>query len=104
MREIVIVSGKGGTGKTIFTASLAVLAENKVLADCDVDAPDLHLLLSPEVKMSRTFSGLDAARINPKICDRGKRCAPYCRFGALRFPDNGDFYVDPSACEGCGVC
>lgn len=104
MWQITIISGKGGTGKTILTASLAALSRDRVLADCDVDAPDLHLLLSPEVQESHPFTGLKLARIDPARCDRGKRCEPVCRFDAIRFPNDGDFYVDRSACEGCGVC
>ena len=104
MWQLTIVSGKGGTGKTILTASLAALARDKVVADCDVDAPDLHLLLSPQVRESHPFTGLKLARIDPSRCDRGKRCAPVCRFDAIRFPNDGDFFIDRSACEGCGVC
>ena len=104
MWQLTIISGKGGTGKTILTASLASLARDKVVADCDVDAPDLHLLLSPQVRESHPFTGLKLARIDPSRCDRGKRCGPVCRFDAIRFPNDGDFFIDRSACEGCGVC
>lgn len=104
MKQVAVVSGKGGTGKTILVAALAALAENQVLADCDVDAPDLHLLLHPEFRERHDFTGIRVARIDPKLCDRGKRCAPACRFAAIRFPEGGDFYIEANSCEGCEVC
>jgi MinD superfamily P-loop ATPase len=100
MKQIVIISGKGGTGKTVITGALAALAKNKVLADCDVDAADLHLLLQPQVKETHDFkSGLSAV-INKESCHQCGECLLACRFAAI----SGDFVIDPIACEGCGFC
>jgi MinD superfamily P-loop ATPase len=106
VREIVVVSGKGGTGKTTVTASLAVLAGRPVVADCDVDAADLHLLLAPEVRERHEFRGGRVAVVRPDLCAGCGACAGLCRFGAIGRDGEGDggFRVDPSACEGCGVC
>lgn len=108
MKELVIISGKGGTGKTSITASLAVLADRPVIADCDVDAADLHLVLSPEIKERHDFrSGHEAVIIEEKCVGCGT-CMDNCRFDAIRMKDNGSenskFIIDPVACEGCGVC
>jgi len=109
-RELVVISGKGGTGKTSIVASFAALAERAVLADCDVDAADLHLVLEPTVVERETFSGGSRARIMPGHCTACGKCEELCRFDAIRFdgPGNGrvakTFRVDPIACEGCGVC
>lgn len=99
MKEIVIISGKGGTGKTSITASFAALAGNAVLADCDVDAADLHLVLQPTAQHRETFTSGHAAEIRAADCTRCGLCESLCRFDAIR-----DFQVDPLACEGCGVC
>lgn len=99
MRELVVISGKGGTGKTCITASLAVLAWNKVLVDCDVDAANLHLLLEPKEQEKKPFYGLPKAVIEKKDCLECELCAHLCRFDAIR-----KFVVNPLACEGCGVC
>ena len=110
MNELVIISGKGGTGKTSLVASLAALAENHGLADCDVEAPDLHLILRPEIRRRETFSGSSRASIRTNDCIACGRCEEVCRFGAILHdgPSNGrvakTFRVDPIACEGCGVC
>jgi len=105
MRELVILSGKGGTGKTSITAAFASLAENMVFCDADVDAADLHLILSPDFKVSSDFKGGNEAVINPDNCTRCGRCIDVCRFDAVRFDDIRDtFEVDPIECEGCGVC
>ena len=100
IRELVIISGKGGTGKTSVAASLACLAKNKVIADCDVDAADMHLVLQPEVKHSTVFEGGLKASISSDICTSCGECLRYCRFNAI----SGDYIVDPISCEGCGVC
>jgi MinD superfamily P-loop ATPase len=100
MKEIVIISGKGGTGKTSLTASFAILAENPVLCDTDVDAADLHLLIQPEVRTQSPFSGGFLALINDDKCTSCGRCLELCRFDAI----STDFQVDPVSCEGCGVC
>jgi len=100
MKQLVIISGKGGTGKTVITASLAALAQNKVMADCDVDAADLHLLLHPEIKERHNFSSGKTAVIDKKFCDRCGKCIAVCRFEAI----TDGFKIDPISCEGCGVC
>ncbi|MEW6275204.1 MAG: ATP-binding protein [Bacillota bacterium] len=99
MKELVVVSGKGGTGKTSITASLAVLAWNKVMVDCDVDAANLHLLLEPKEREKKPFYGLPKAVIEKKECLKCALCENLCRFDAIR-----GFAVNPLACEGCGVC
>ncbi len=110
MKEIVIISGKGGTGKTSIVASFAALAKSAVLADCDVDAADLHLLLEPKVEWKEKFSGGSRARILPGHCIACGKCEEICRFDAIFYdgPGNGKqektFRIDPIACEGCGVC
>lgn len=110
MKELVVISGKGGTGKTSVVASLAVLAESKVLADCDVDAADLHLVLEPKTKTREEFVGGKMARINPELCTGCGRCAELCRFDAIDVDghdENGKattYRIDPIACDGCKVC
>ncbi|MBP8912939.1 MAG: ATP-binding protein [Phycisphaerae bacterium] len=110
MKELVVISGKGGTGKTSITAAFAALAQDAVLADCDVDAADLHIVLSPSVKQTSDFSGGRQAAIDPDKCIGCGRCAAICRFEAIHLdgPGNGviqkTYAVDPVACEGCKVC
>ena len=105
MRELVILSGKGGTGKTSITAAFASLAENMVFCDADVDAADLHLILEPDFKKSSDFIGGNEAVINPDKCTQCGRCLEVCRFDAVRFDaDTNTYEVDPIECEGCGVC
>ena len=99
MKKMTILSGKGGTGKTTFTASFAALSSNAVFADCDVDASNLHLLLKPEVKETITFKGLNLAVIDPERCTQCGLCEEKCRFNAIH-----DFTVDSIHCEGCKVC
>jgi MinD superfamily P-loop ATPase len=108
MRELVVISGKGGTGKTSLTACFAVLAGNAVVADCDVDAADLHLVLTPEILERRDFISGHGAVIHRETCDTCGVCASLCRFEAIRV-DGGMagppvFSIDPLSCEGCGVC
>lgn len=100
MREIVIISGKGGTGKTSLTAAFAALAENTILCDADVDAADLHLLMQPEIRQRNDFMGGGKAIIRPDTCTGCGVCLDLCRFGAI----TDRFQVDPIRCEGCGVC
>jgi MinD superfamily P-loop ATPase len=100
MREIVIVSGKGGTGKTSLTAAFAALAENHVLCDADVDAADLHLLMQPEIRKRSDFMGGCKAFINPALCTGCGTCLDLCRFDGI----SDRFQVDAIRCEGCGVC
>jgi MinD superfamily P-loop ATPase len=105
MRELVIISGKGGTGKTSVTASFAVLADRPVIADCDVDAADLHLVLSPRVNERHSFRSGHEAVIREKDCSGCGICRDYCRFDAVeRNDESGAYTIDPVACEGCGVC
>ena len=99
MREVVVLSGKGGTGKTTIIGSLAVLAERKVLVDCDVDAADLHLLLNPAEKQKREFWSGKVAYIDREICTQCGQCQEICRFNAIN-----DLRIDPVSCEGCGFC
>ena len=100
MKQVTIISGKGGTGKTSITASFAVLAKNAVVADCDVDAPDLHMLLHPEVIKAQEFIGSKLAVIDKAKCIKCSVCRENCSFGAI----TTDLDVDAIACEGCGVC
>lgn len=104
MREIVVISGKGGTGKTSLTASFAVLAgEEAIIADCDVDAADMHLLLDPDFEKPNEFYSGTVARIDPELCIACGRCAEACRFDAIR-GNGAAFRVDEIDCEGCGYC
>jgi MinD superfamily P-loop ATPase len=110
LKEIVVISGKGGTGKTSLVASFAALAGDAVLADCDVDAADLHLILKPEVRHEEDFSGGKAARIVADKCVGCGRCAEVCHFGAPTCDGPANeviaktYRIDPVACEGCSVC
>ena len=107
MKELVIISGKGGTGKTSVTASFAVLAEKAVLADCDVDAADLHLVLKPDVRERHDFRSGHEAIIREADCTGCGVCLDLCRFDAVRTHETeagARCVVDPVACEGCGVC
>lgn len=108
MKELVVISGKGGTGKTSITASFAVLAGNAVVADCDVDAADLHLVLSPTILERHQFYSGREAVIRPESCTGCGLCESYCRFNAISFASTPDcrrvYEVDPVGCEGCGVC
>ena len=107
MKQLLVLSGKGGTGKTSFVASFAALAGNCVLADCDVDAPDLHLLLEADgdSEERRPFSSQVLPELIEGRCNRCGRCVELCRFAALRLPPKeGPVVVDRLACEGCGVC
>lgn len=108
MRELVVISGKGGTGKTSLAASIAVLSSQAVVADCDVDAPDLHLLLSPTIKERINFQSGHEAVIRPNDCIACGGCLSHCRYGAVKKHGASAGYalfeIDPFACEGCGVC
>ncbi|OQY25678.1 MAG: (4Fe-4S)-binding protein [Desulfobacteraceae bacterium 4572_35.2] len=103
MKEIVIISGKGGTGKTSITAAFAALANKEaVLADCDVDAADMHLLLAPTARHTHPFYSGHRAEIVAANCSQCGKCVPLCRFDAIT--SGPDIKIIPSACEGCGVC
>jgi MinD superfamily P-loop ATPase len=99
VKQLTVISGKGGTGKTSLTAALASLAQNCVLVDADVDAADLHLLLSPRIQHREAFFASRVAEIDPQLCNRCGKCLEVCRFEAIT-----DFTIDPIACEGCRVC
>ncbi len=100
MQELVVISGKGGTGKTTLLAAFASLAHNKVLCDADVDAADLHLILDPKIRQRHDFQSGHTAGINPEACTQCGLCRELCRFDAI----GENFQVDPISCEGCGVC
>jgi len=99
MKEVVVLSGKGGTGKTSIVGSLAAITQSKVLADCDVDAADLHLLLQPVTQQKHEFWSGQVAVIDEEKCTQCGLCQEVCRFDAIN-----DFRVDSIACEGCGFC
>jgi MinD superfamily P-loop ATPase len=100
VKQITIISGKGGTGKTTICAAFASLANDAVIADCDVDAADMHLILRPEILQTSDFYGLKVANINANLCTKCGECLDACRFGAI----SHDIVVDTYSCEGCGVC
>lgn len=100
MKQIVFISGKGGTGKSTIVASLSLLVANKMIADCDVDAPNLHLLIPGDIVQKKDYSGGGVARINPETCIACGLCRQVCRFDAI----TEDYVVRPMACEGCAAC
>ncbi|MBW1828629.1 MAG: P-loop NTPase [Deltaproteobacteria bacterium] len=100
MKELVIISGKGGTGKTSLVAAFASLAQNKILCDADVDAADLHLLMHPHVEENHDFQGGNTAVINPELCTECGLCRDLCKWNAI----SENFNIDSLECEGCGVC
>ncbi|MDD2552815.1 MAG: 4Fe-4S binding protein, partial [Dysgonamonadaceae bacterium] len=104
MKEIVVISGKGGTGKTSLTASFAMIGgTDVVVADCDVDAADMHLLMQPDFKVSEDFYSGEVAYINQDNCTQCGLCKEVCRFDAISV-HNGEYIVNPLDCEGCGYC
>ena len=104
MKEIVVISGKGGTGKTSLTASFSVLGgKDLVVADCDVDAADMHLLLEPDFGFSEDFFSGELAEIDPDKCLSCGKCRDICRFNAIDIT-YGVYKVDPISCDGCGYC
>jgi MinD superfamily P-loop ATPase len=105
IQELVILSGKGGTGKTTVSASLAVLSDGQaVFADCDVDASDLHLILTPSIKEEHRFLSGNLAAIREHDCTACGFCKKHCRFNAISETEAGCYRIDPLSCEGCGVC
>ena len=100
VKRLLVVSGKGGTGKTTVMSSLAALADRPVLADCDVDAPDLHLLLRPVVEETREYHGLKSPSVDDGLCTLCGRCREVCRFDAI----SAEIVVDGTSCEGCSAC
>ena len=104
MRELVILSGKGGTGKTSVAASFGILAAGTViLADCDVDASNLHLLMRPEAIKSEAFFSGELAKINSESCINCNKCEEVCHFDAV-YHDAETYYINTLNCEGCGYC
>jgi MinD superfamily P-loop ATPase len=104
LKQILIISGKGGTGKTVISAALAHIVSSKVMADCDVDAANLYLLLKPEIIESVPFYGEKKAAVKEESCTGCGLCLPRCRFSAIAPTSEGKIKIDPIACEGCGVC
>ena len=113
MKEIVFISGKGGTGKTSLVAAIASLASKQgktVFSDCDVDAADLHLVFAPEIQTRTAFFSGHVAKINPKKClspgqpEVATKCIDLCRFGAISLSTVSGCAIDEDSCEGCGVC
>lgn len=100
MKQLTVISGKGGTGKTTIAAAFASLAKDAVIADCDVDAADMHLILQPDILETIDFTGLDVASIDESLCIQCGKCKDACRFDAIR----DDITINIYECEGCGVC
>jgi MinD superfamily P-loop ATPase len=100
VKQITVISGKGGTGKTSITAAFASIGENAVFADCDVDAADLHLIFKPDIKETKSFHGLKIASIDKEICTECKKCYDNCKFNAI----DEDINIINESCEGCGLC
>ena len=103
MKQITVISGKGGTGKTSLTSALASVAENSVFADCDVDAADLHLIMNPEVSKKEVFPGSKKVQIDPVECIRCGLCKALCRYDAVDLTNN-IYSVREFACEACDLC
>ncbi len=102
MKELIVLSGKGGTGKTTIVAALAALMPDKVMADCDVDAADLHLVLNPQIRESHRFLSGIKAKVDEDACNSCGKCLKACHFKAIRIKRTAR--IDELACEGCGVC
>ena len=103
MKQLLILSGKGGTGKTTIASAFIKLMKAKAYADCDVDAPNLHLVIKHLNKPKRTdFYGLPKAEVNPALCIHCHLCVNRCHFGAIS--EDNEIRIDPFSCEGCGVC
>jgi len=100
MKQIVFISGKGGTGKSTLVSSLSILVQNKMLADCDVDAPNLHILVKGEVLKKDSYFGAKEAVIDSELCAKCGLCRETCRFQAI----SEEFKIMPMKCEGCGAC
>lgn len=100
MKQIVFISGKGGTGKSTIVATLSELVGNKMIADCDVDAPNMHLLLKGTLRRQSDYSGAKTAVIDLDKCVACGLCRQFCRFAAI----SDDYKVNPLHCEGCAAC
>jgi len=105
MKQLLILSGKGGTGKTTIASAFIKLSDAKAYADCDVDAPNLHLIMNqkPNVRIT-DYLGMPKAAIDPCLCKSCGLCQSNCRFDAIKFSRDNSYSVDMYACEGCGVC
>jgi MinD superfamily P-loop ATPase len=105
MKQLLILSGKGGTGKTTIASAFIRLSKAKAYADCDVDAPNLHLITEQSSEPRKTdYYGLPNAEINPVLCIKCDLCRQNCRFDSISVEADKKYKVDPFACEGCGVC
>jgi MinD superfamily P-loop ATPase len=106
MKQLLILSGKGGTGKTTVASAFIKLADARAFADCDVDAPNLHLVMKQQSKPKiKDYYGMPKAKINTDICINCDMCRKNCRFDAIKVNDkNKEYLTDNFACEGCGVC
>lgn len=104
MKEITILSGKGGTGKTSIAAAIASIVSDAVFCDNDVDAADLHLILSPEIREEHTFLGAWTSLIDQSICIDCGICTDHCRFDAIHRNGNALLEINPFQCEGCRLC
>lgn len=103
MKQIAIISGKGGTGKTSISAAIISVLKDVILADCDVDAPDLHIIFEPKIVREEKFLGSLVAEINQDKCNQCNKCYEVCRFDAIDIVD-GKYYVNEYNCDGCGFC
>ena len=102
MKQLLILSGKGGTGKTTIASSFIELSNAKAYADCDVEAPNLHLLKHDGEKLSKPYFGMKKALIDQDKCIQCGLCKDNCRFGAINY--DGKYVIDEFGCEGCSVC
>ncbi len=100
MKELIVISGKGGTGKTSLVAAFASLAQGTILCDADVDAADLHLIMNPTIQEAHDFQSGHTAVIDQDRCTQCGTCTEMCRWNAI----SDDFIIDAIECEGCGVC
>jgi len=103
-KQIAVISGKGGTGKTTLAGSLSVLFSNHVIADCDVDSSNMHLILKPNIKETSEYKAGHKAEIVESQCIGCGKCQEVCRYDAIHIKDNEKYSVDPFACEGCKAC
>ncbi len=104
MKEITILSGKGGTGKTTFTAALGSIVPEAVFCDSDVDASNLHIIFNPEFAETHIYEGAWKAEINTEKCLKCQRCINFCRFNAIEIIESGEIQINPFRCEGCRLC